>query len=383
MKHRNIIILGVVAAVCASALTFILSRPDPELPPVRPGWRTGRMGYAAPPPLTPPGSAYPSSRRENGPAAPAPEHPRVAALAPAVAQILRDLGVGDLIVARHAQDRWTDPSVPPCGDQSGIDYERLLAVNPTHVLVQWGERELPDRLTGLAAERGWVVQNIPLLTLDDVQHATVALAGEIVTPELNALRAEDAAETPPPPAAPSPPPARAERERRLQAAPYTLIERLDRAYAADPSLARAGRVLLLYQGAGETGAAARPAALGPGSYSHDVLLRLGAQTATPTGKPFMPLDAEDVGALRPDAIVIVRPRATASAPRQGDGGTEATPGALTASLGAVARLDIPAVKNGRLALIDDPMALVPGTNLATFADRLREALKAWAGDPAR
>ncbi|MFT3687001.1 MAG: hypothetical protein QM783_19120 [Phycisphaerales bacterium] len=53
------------------------------------------------------------------------------------------------------------------------------------------------------------------------------------------------------------------------------------------------------------------------------------------------------------------------------------------SLGAVAKLDVPAVKNRRVALIDEPMALIPGTNLGTFADALRSVLKGWTGPEKR
>jgi ABC-type Fe3+-hydroxamate transport system substrate-binding protein len=358
VTRRSIIILAASAAAAAATITLLLSRGGDDAPDAQQstrtehGWRTRRPGPSGQPPLPP---------------ATVPTHPRVAALAPGISQILRDLGVGDLIVARHAFDKWTDQSILACGDQQGVDYEKLIAANPTHVFVQWGTNDVPERLISLARERGWVVQNIPLLSLDDIGHATVQLGSTVVTPELNALRAEDAALKPP--AAPSE--KQVAREKRLQAAPYVLMERLDKAYASNSTLAGVGKVLLLYQGAGETGSAAKPAALGPGSYSHDILLRIGGRSATATGKPFMPLDAEDVATLRPDAIVIVRPREP--------GAAHATPSAdeLLKSLGSIAALDVPAVKNRHVALIDDPMALVPGTNLGAFADALREILSSW------
>src|SRR5688572_2242849 len=68
--------------------------------------------------------------------------PRVVALSPGLAVTMRDLGLGDLLAGRHGFDAWSDPALPVCGDQSGLDYERLLAVRPTHILVQWGQRDL-------------------------------------------------------------------------------------------------------------------------------------------------------------------------------------------------------------------------------------------------
>jgi ABC-type hemin transport system substrate-binding protein len=356
MSRRALWITAALLAAVAAALTAWFTGPSGESPEVkrtRHGWRTGRLT-----PLT--GGESPIPTR----------HPRVAALAPGIAQIVRDLGCGSLIVGRHSYDAWTDQSIPKCADQQGIDYEALIAANPTHVLLEWGKRELPERLTALARERGWVVSSYPLLTLDDVGHATVAISGAVVTDELAALRADDAVLKPP--ATPSP--QQIEREKALQVAPYKLSERLDRAYRNNPALAGAGRVLLLSQEVGENGRAGHPAALGPGSYSHDILVRIGGKTATQAGKAFMPMDAEDVAAIAPEAIVIIRPRrpdAPAGSPAPGVD-------ELLRSLGPLARLDIPAVKAKRVALIDDPMALVPGTNLPSFADALRAILSEWS-----
>lgn len=344
MSRRALWITAAVLAAVAALLTAWLTPRTTG--GSRHGWRTGRL---------------------------APTHPRVAALAPGVSRIISDLGCGDLIVARHAYDKWSDQSIAICGDQTGIDYEKLIATNPTHVFVQLGEKDLPDALVKLGRERGWVVRNIPLLTLDDISHATFELSAAVVTPELDVLRAEDAALTRP--AVPSE--GQREREKRLTETGPALVRRIELAYANDPALASAGRVLLLYQGEGETGGAkSHPAALGPGSYSHDILLRIGGRSATPTGKAFMPLDVEDVAALSPpaDAIVIVRPR-DPGIPK----GPAPSADELLGSLGPIARLDIPAVKAKRIAIIDDPMALIPGTNLAAFADELRAILKQWSG----
>lgn len=353
MKRAPVWIVAVLLAAAATLLTLWLSPPSQENTPTqrtRNGWRTGRLA---------PAQRNPPVEHAN--------HPRIAALAPGIAQILRDLGCGHLIVGRHSSDDWSDQSVTVCSDQLGIEYERLIALKPTHVFLQWGERELPQRLTSLAAEHNWILVSYPLLTLDDIAHAVVAIYSAIGPDELKAMRADNrllpgakAGE-------------RNEVQHGLERAPFALIEMLDRALASDPSLASAGRVLLLYQGTGE-GSVSRPAALGPGSYSHDVLVRIGGLSATPSGKPFMPIDAEDIGTLKPDAIIIVRPRkAGTPAPTAPPTATE-----LIATLGAAARLSIPAVQNQRIALIDDSMALIPGTNLTDFADRLRSILSSWA-----
>lgn len=310
-------------------------------------------------------------------------HPRIVALAPGVAQIVRDLGMGRLLVGRHANDAWSDPALPSCGDQEGIDYERLIATEPTHIFIQWGKNPIPERLTALAAEKGWSVHNVPLLKLADIRNAVDFVYDSTSPMELGALLWERAhTYATPESRKPGTPPGPLERQ--LTNARSSLFKRFEAAMTIDERLAGAGRILLLYQGEGERGGGSgggHPAALGPGSYHHDMLLALGGKTATEQGKEFMPLDAEDVSRIKPDGIIIVRPRriTPAADPVAGGKGVED----LAAALGVLVELDIPAVKNKRIALIDDPMALVPGTNLATVAEHMRAILKEWAQAPMR
>ncbi len=285
---------------------------------------------------------------ERTPAPPAPPAPagaaRVAALSPALAVMLRDLGKGHLIVARHGFDAWSDPALPVAGDQQGFDYEALLRVKPTHVLLQWGGKALPDRLTALAATHGWSVRDVPLLTLDDVEHGAEALF-QLDSPAGTAWRDSPLA-------------------RRMRAAWR----------AREPSPARAGPVLLLYS-------AAPPTALGPGSFHHQLLERIGGVPALREGSPFMRLDAEDAARLRPATIVLVRP---------GDAGTGRAAGPRwrilseaerREQLGALNGLAIPAVVSARVGVLTHPLAAVPGTNLIDLADDLAEVLAALAPAP--
>jgi len=274
-----------------------------------------------------------------------PRPARLVPLSPAVAIILRDLGHAPRIVGRHAYDFVLDPALPVCGDQAGIDYEALLRVNPTHVFTQWGARELPERLVALAAERGWTLRDARLLTLADIEATLLDL-------DAAALDRDPAA--PPSPAA------------ALQ------IARLNEALRPRAGAQAAGRVLLLMS------TSPTAAALGPGSFHHQVLERLGAAPALATGAPYITLDAEDLLRLNPDAVVVIAPRAfgapAASRP--------ATGAALEGRLGILATLPIRALEAGRVALIDDPLALTPSTAIADFATELGRILDAWAAAPA-
>lgn len=268
---------------------------------------------------------------------PATPH-RIVVLSPALAVTLKDLGLAGEVAGRHAHDMVLDKSVPVCGDQTGIDYEALLGARPTHVLIEWGTRELPRRLGELAREHGWVVRSYgALLTLDQVRASVDDLGREFLAPEKQGAREK-------------------------------LLARLDASWARREELSKAGRVLLLM------GTSPVCAALGPGSFHQQVLERIGGVPAIREGSPYMELDAEDVARLAPEGIVLVMPRAVGAAPRTGPLSADDA----AARLGALATLKIPAVTNGRVWLIDDPLCLLPGTSLAGFADDLERGLARWS-----
>ncbi len=282
------------------------------------------------------------------PSTAAPAGPRIVALAPGIRQTLDDLGGGRLIVGRHAYDAWADPATPACGDQAGIDYEALVRVNPTHVLLQWrGDQRgaAPGRLLDLARAHHWTVRNYPLLSLEEVVQAAE---------DMERLLPADQPQS----ASPHPPSAAARLRQALARRPGVRPDAI-------------GPVLLLY-------GVSPPTALGPGSYHHQMLQALGARPALSTGQPYMVLDVEDVLRLAPGAIVLVQPRWGADEPSTALAGAQPL-----ARLGRLATLPIPAVELGRVALIDDPKALLPGTNLADVADDLAAILEAWSTPAAR
>lgn len=272
---------------------------------------------------------------------------RVAVLSPAAAVTLKELGLERFVVARHAFDLALDTSLPVCGDQAGIDYERLVACAPTRVVIQWGSRELPDRLRELAADHRWTLIRYDPLTLPQAADATSALVrefGPLVEP-------------------------------RCAAAVEQRFHDLLAMAPKDPSRRRrVGRVLLL--------ASTQPLyALGPGSWHQDVLERLGATPAIEQGQPYIRLDPEDLAARAPEGIVLVIPRAPRAAePPRRLRATDFDPADLRERLGKAMDLHVPAIERGHVALIDDPYVLTPSTAILDFADRLREVLDAWEHD---
>jgi ABC-type Fe3+-hydroxamate transport system substrate-binding protein len=263
---------------------------------------------------------------------PSPGEQRLVSLSPAIPIIARDLGVADRFVGRDSYDMVLPISLPVCGDLRNVDYERLLRANPTHILTQYGALERPRRLMELAAQRGWTVQDFPLLTLADIRATTQAIATLTGT----------------------------------EARGRDLLRQMDQAWAKRPNAGRARRILLLE-------AVQPPAAVGPGSWHHELLEQLGGLPAIQTGSQYMALDFEDLLHLAPDGIIYFKPRIPGSEGQDLVRGPEA----LTA-LAGIARLDLPAIKRGHILVITDPLCLTPSTAMIKTARDMGDALEEWA-----
>jgi len=297
---------------------------------------------------------------------------RIVALSPAVAVMLRDLGLADRVVGKHDYDQVLPEHLPSVGHQEAIDYEALLRARPTDIIIEWGSRPLPPRLVELADEHGWSVRKVRLLTLDDIAKTVDDLAIGFGVVDL-----AGGTEGYRPPGMGTP--------EDLEFMPK-FEDPAERMEVELPSahLARAwsrrgdgfdgvGRVLLI--------ASTDPiGVVGPGSFHHQILQRIGGVPAVKEGSPWMEMDAEDVLRLAPDAIVLIAPSENGAEDETQDGlGPDPEPAVVRERLGVIADLDIPAVRNGRLALIDDPLALIPSTSMAHFADRLAAILERWRG----
>lgn len=265
------------------------------------------------------------------PPAPKTHQPRVIVLSPAVAITMRDLGLSHHIVGRHGYDLVLDQSLSVCGDQAGLDYEAISRLSPTQVLTQYDSGDVPPRLFTLAKERGFEVTNYQLLTLEAVRTNAQELA------------------------------------RRFSVDGSRIDAEFARAWSKrGDGFANIGKVLLL-------GATDPPGVLGPGSFHYQILERMGGTPAVATGAPFITMDAEDILKVKPDAIVLVLPRGRNAkapvAPLAAD---------LIARLGPIGKLDLPAIRSQRVALIDDPLAHTPSTAMIQLADEMRTILDCWS-----
>lgn len=260
-------------------------------------------------------------------APPPPAQPRIVALSPALAIVLSDLGAADRIVARHSFDLALPKSLPVVGDQSGIDYEALLRVEPTHVVLEWGSRGLPPRLLELAERRGFVVLNYPMLTLDDIRNVVRALPTDAALGDAAASRAGD------------------------------LLAQMDEAWAPDAAFGeRVGRALCVYW-TSPVGAA------GPGSFHVQMIEAMGGRSAIGEGAAYITLDVEDVRRLDPDSIILFMPGAE--------------PSRLNELLAPLERAGVRAVREGRIALINHPHCQTPSTAMIEAARLVRAATLDW------
>ncbi len=273
-------------------------------------------------------------RAPSAPAQSADPSVRLAVLSPALAQTLRDLGLGEQIVARHGWDSISPQTIPPVGGETGLDYEALLRARPTHVILQASAQGVPPRLAQLATEQHWKVTSIPLLKLDDVRAGIAgvwAAAGRVDEP------------------------------------PAQVLADFDRALQPRPALkSRLGRVLIL---AGTD----PPGAMGPGSFHFELVERLGGSCVPNTGAAYIQLSPEDVLKLDPDTLVLLAPGAL----------RQFGPAGLTALLGPLNKLGLRCVRDNRLIVVSDPACQLPATTLARVADTIARQAAAWDAPPAQ
>ncbi len=264
------------------------------------------------------------------PEAPASSAPRIASLSPAISRTLVSLGLEGNVVGRSAFCRSIDPAVPVVGDLYEVDFERLLRVQPTHVLVQPPSAGLDPSLGRLAAERGWVIGQWHLDTLDEIERtirelpATLFSAGD----PRRALTAGRAAD---------------------------LLNEIALSLSPQGVPLWTGRTLLV--------ADVDPVlVVGRETYLDDILRALGGVNAV-EAPGWIELSLEDVMHLDPAAMIIL---------------AVAAEGSAEADAGALARLDTAARRDGRIAVLRHPDVHLPSSAVTGVAAEMRAVLHALA-----
>lgn len=257
----------------------------------------------------------------------APAGLRIASLSPAISIILEDLGLADQIVGRHGSDQSLDRSIPVVGDQSGLDYETLARLEPTHVLLQTSAADPPDLLEEIASKRGWTVVAIPLLSLDEISDGVRTLSETF-----------------------------AEHDGVLEKA-NALLDRMGAAWSDRLGLGRRAGMTLCVYWVSPIGVA------GPGSFHHDLLKRMGIHALPEEGSAYITLDREDLKRLNPDSILILTPDIDAES--------------LAEALSPWRDLGVTAVDQGRVEVLSDWRFLTPSTAMIDLADRIASVVSVW------
>lgn len=109
-------------------------------------------------------------------ATPAPDEnaslPRIVSAAPAATLQLVEMGAVDRLVGVSSYDKVHLPedkqNLPVVGDYLNFDYEKLLLLKPTHVIIQMADNRLAPRLKEIAEKNHIELINVKLSTLDDL-----------------------------------------------------------------------------------------------------------------------------------------------------------------------------------------------------------------------
>lgn len=249
----------------------------------------------------------------------------IACLVPAATDMLMAMGLGSRLagVSHHEPADGRAPAgLPRVGDYRSIDWEKLLRLRPSLLIVQYAPQKTPEGLEARARQIGARVVNVRIDTLEDIRRTLLELG--------------DAAGD------------RAAAERAVAALDAELAAVRDRATTRP-----APRVLLGYTDV-------TAGAIGRGTFLDELLQIAGGDNALDVpGYPT--LDDEQVASLQPDALVLLLPGASAQVVEQ--------------ARGAWSRR----LPRTPIEVIDDARALLPGASAGRTAAALAGAVDRAAG----
>ena len=261
---------------------------------------------------------------------------RIVTVAPALSQMVVDLGMGDSIVGVAEYETAAPPGLPIVGNYNDVNTEMLLGTNPTHVLMMVGPGGPPGRVNDLAKRGLFELHTFPhVLSVQDIGRVLHDQAPEAgAAPSLGeALGIPE----------------------RAAALKLQMLRQL----AEIGSLTRSQDQpsVLLVIGTGPV------MVCGPGTVHDELLGFAGALNAAAEATVTAPeYGRESLLALSPEIILFLQPNAPEL--------TEKDP-RLTAFEG----LPIPAIQDGRVYVINDPLVLLPSTSITRIAAEMAKAIR--------
>lgn len=268
---------------------------------------------------------------------------RIVSLAPALTQMLIDMGYGNAVVGVAEHDAAAPIDLPVVGNYQDINTEALASLKPSLVLTMAEDGKTPRRLANLASRYRFKVGCYPYpRSVEDVF--------KIMYDDQEFLPGGQPSKT------------------------MSLGTLLDDPFKAISVVAH--KSMQLGQIEKVTSSAPKPRVLmvigvnpimasGPGRVHHHLLtLFAGGVNAVEDAAIEAPtLDREKLLKANPDVILLLLPGAAPLKPIPQD-----------SRLAELRGLDIPAVRDGRVVLINDPLVLLPSTSLARIGGAMAKAI---------
>jgi iron complex transport system substrate-binding protein len=256
------------------------------------------------------------------------KQPTVASLVPAATDLLIGMGVSSHLVA---VSNW-DPDLPEItglprvGDYRTIDWEKLSALRPKVMIVQFREDKVPTGLADRASSMGIRGVNEKINRLDDL-FATIRQLGE-------ALDEKQAA---------------ADAESKLRSQLAAVKQRVASRPVVSTLMTRAEPGSLL-------------ACVGGGNYLDEILTIAGGQNVLGGGENSYPtIDREMLIQLDPAAVLALLPSASPQVLEQTQAFWKSVP-------------EISAVRLQRVHVMSEPYLLLPGLSVGKVAELFAEKL---------
>lgn len=261
--------------------------------------------------------------------------PRLVTLAPALSQMLEDLGLSDTIVGVSEHDDAAPKGLPIVGNYTAVNTESLLSIRPTHVLMMAGPSGPPASMRQLADDGLFELHSFPFpLSIQDIER--------VLYDEMRADEAGSSLGV----ALGAP-----EQAMRLK---LQLMRQLAAIHSVTANQEQP--TVLMVIGTGPIMAS------GPGTV-HDELLGFAgglnaAADATVTAPEY---DRELLLAIAPQVVLFLQP----NAPELDD---------YDPRFAAFTGLPIPAIESGRVHLLNDPLVLLPSTSVGRICAEMAKAI---------
>lgn len=277
------------------------------------------------------------------PTLPVEAPPKVVTFAPALTQMLRDLKMEDQLVGVSENDDAAPKSLPVVGNFLSPDAEKLVKIKPTHVLMMVGLEGPPARIVELSKSLGFelVAYRYPASFLEI---GDILAESPVSTTEPSAVNAPESLGK------------LFKRETMAKTLKYSMLARLTR--IADAVKSDQDPSVLVVIGTGPLMAS------GPKTVFDDVLPFAGGRNAAWDSRvPAPTYDREKLLTVKPEVILLVQPNGMPLKSIEED-----------SRLAELRGLDIPAVKNNRVHLVNDPLAMLPSTSLPRVVAAMAKAI---------